>query len=339
MYMVTPSVYQKMLNCISDKDKIVTENLNEPVKEDEKTTADKIVEGISHQDFSEQPQLVEPPNIVEEQKPVVSNPTDAIFSNPNSDEYWEDDPQPLVGNYPPQELVYSNPLKTPCSQNYSEGQLAPSVKEPTMAMVDMNPRVVMRKSDIVNMNPRVELQRLQVVAPEITQKPGTQMVDMNPRVVMRKSDIVNMNPKVSLKRLQVLSPEITKKPQIRKGPFQCDICFRNFTRNWDLKRHMNSSTVHANMKTQPTQQQVIDNDLTMQELNPTNVEQQIPQSFDNWSTGITTRSGKKYVPMDTSRPSLRGKRSATVAKLGKLHIPSKSRPPGGNEQESFEHWS
>ena len=303
MYMVTPSVYQKLLNCISDKDKMLTENLNLTEKEDEKTTADKIVEGISHQDFSEQPQLVETPNIVEEQKPVVSNPTDAIFSNPNPDEYWEDDPQPLVGN-PPQQLVYSNPLKTPCSQNYSEGQLVPVVKQPTMAMVDMNPRVVMRKSDIVNLNPKVSLKRLQFLSPEIMKKPAISLAPVN------------------------TVPEIPK-----KASFQCNICFRNFTRLWDLKRHLKSSKVHGNLNLQPAKPQVLDNDLTMEELNPP-----ITESFDNWSAG-TTRSGKKFIPMDTSRPTVRGKRSAKVAKLGTLHIPSKTRPPGGDEPESFQHWS
>ena len=55
MYLVPPGVYQKLLNCISEKDKIVTDGLNLPETPAEKTPTEKIMEEISNQD------LVEPP--------------------------------------------------------------------------------------------------------------------------------------------------------------------------------------------------------------------------------------------------------------------------------------
>ena len=43
MFLVTPSVYQKMLNCISEKEQMVTNALNIPETEVEQSPTEKIV--------------------------------------------------------------------------------------------------------------------------------------------------------------------------------------------------------------------------------------------------------------------------------------------------------
>ena len=106
-----------------------------------------------------------------------------------------------------------------------------------------------------------------------------------------------------------------------------------FTRKWDLKRHLTS--IHKNIINPPIEHPQIleDDDVEMGEQ-PTG-------SFDNWSAGAT-RSGRNYVNMDTSTPTLRGKRTAKVAKLGSLKIPPKTRPEGGEESnnpDTFPHWA
>ena len=47
MLLVTPLVYQKLLNCIDEKDKVSTEELNIPTPGGNKTPSEKIIEGIS----------------------------------------------------------------------------------------------------------------------------------------------------------------------------------------------------------------------------------------------------------------------------------------------------
>ena len=51
MFLVTPSVYQKMLNCISEKEQMVTNALNIPETEVEQSPTEKIVGEIAQSDF------------------------------------------------------------------------------------------------------------------------------------------------------------------------------------------------------------------------------------------------------------------------------------------------
>ena len=262
MYLVTPSVYQILKNCISDKEKIVTDGLNATEIEKGQTPAEKIVSEIAQKDFNE-PTIAT--QIVEEQLvPPSTNPTDVIFS-----EQYNVPTEKIPKEQ--EKLVYSNPLTTPCEQDNPEGGIIPSM-----------------------------LYKQKNISEEII--PKTKL----------------LQPKIVLTRV---------------NPQQCNVCMKLFTRKWDLKRHLTS--VHKNIINPPieTPQILEDDDVEMKE--------QQNQSFDNWSAG-TTRSGKKFVNMDTSTPTLRGKRTAKVAKLGSLKIPPKSRPEGGEESnnpDTFPHWA
>lgn len=267
MYLVTPSVYQILKNCISDKEKIVTDGLNETEVVKGQTPAEKIVSEIAQKDFNE-PTIAT--QIVEEQLvPPTTNPTDVIFSEQYN--------VPSENPKEQEKLVYSNPITTPCEQDNPEGGIIPSM-----------------------------LYKQKKISEDII--PKTKL----------------LQPKIVLTRV---------------NPHQCNVCMKLFTRKWDLKRHLTS--IHNNIINPPieTPQVLEDDDIEMKE-------QQQNQSFDNWSEG-TTRSGKRFggkrfVNMDTSTPTLRGKRTAKIAKLGSIKIPAKSRPEGGEESnnpDSFEHWA
>lgn len=254
MYLVTPSVYQILKNCISDKEKTITDNLNVTETPVELTPADKMVAEIAQKDFNEPSVATQ---IVEEQiaPPQITNPSDVIFSE-------------SFPSVPKEQIVYSNPLTTPCNQDSPEGQIIPSM-----------------------------LYKTKTNMPE----------------VMQKSRFI-IPTKVST-------------------PSQCNVCMKTFSRKWDLKRHLNS--VHRNMINPQMESSPEIVDVGEEDIE----EQPKSKSFDNWSAG-TTRSGRSFVNMDTSTPSLRGKRSAKKAKLGNVQIPSKLRPPGGEESlDSFEHWA
>ena len=310
MYLVSPGVYEKLKNCITEKDKMVVDGLNVEEKE-EQSPSDKVVEEITQKDFDEQ--IVKPFEPVE-QEVIPTNPTDVIYSNPNVVE----EQKVII----PKEVEYSNPLTAPCSDVYPKEQLVPTIYQPTVSdMINVipNPAVVMRKPD--HINPNVMLERL------------PPPINMNPNVVLGKKDIVN--PTVVLNKLAVPA-NIVQKHLGKAKPisFQCPICFKLFTRKADVNRHINTiHTVNPNSRKSVSTPQVLDDgDEIMKES----------KKFDDWSTVVRRglRSGKSFA-MDTSKPTLRGKRTALKARLGNINIPSKARPPGGEESEAtetFQHW-
>lgn len=268
MFLVTPSVYQKMLNCISEKEQMVTNALNIPETEVEQSPTEKIVGEIAQSDFG-----VRAPEAafqVEQSTPVQTiatenQPADVIFSTPGGVAESGIDKN------------YTNPLKQPCTQDSSQGQIIPSLF--------YKPSIKMKK---------------QVATPQIMKPLGISPVESQDE---------------------------------RK--FKCVICSRAFSRNSDLKRHLRSPRVHTMFNKPPTQIAEIE----MPTATPTEQEVKVIENpnemFQDWSA-MTTRSGKKITPMDTSTPTIRGKRTASRAKLGNIAIPPKSRPAGG--EGSFDNW-
>ena len=128
MFLVTPSVYQKLLTSIEEKDKISIEELNtkKDFKEN-KTISEKLLEKISGKDIGLQaePNMLTPETeAIPQTQPiltreVVNEPPTEIF-----DEFYEPNVEILNENI---QDVYKNPLNEPCPQDTDQGSIIPNL--------------------------------------------------------------------------------------------------------------------------------------------------------------------------------------------------------------------
>ena len=147
MYLVTPSVYQKLLNCIEEKDKNSIENLNTDKTEGEiKTPSEQIVQKISNQDVGIQTVNETSnfgnqfnPNMGNVETQTIDTPTNQIFGS----EYLQDEfhPEEQGGAMEIKE-THTNPLKTPCQNNSNTNE-------------DVMPNLVYRPSNPSNKIPTI----------------------------------------------------------------------------------------------------------------------------------------------------------------------------------------
>lgn len=145
MLLVTPMVYQKLLNCIDEKDKISTEELNAPKFDGNvKSVSEKLVDQISSKDMGIQvtpqisskdtgiqvtpattefgTQMIPETNIP--QMATVSTETDTSeIILPNQGMPMSTQTEPEITSYE----VSNNPLRTSCPQDTDQGSIIPTL--------------------------------------------------------------------------------------------------------------------------------------------------------------------------------------------------------------------
>jgi hypothetical protein len=106
MYLVTPSVYEKLLTCIDEKDKRMTEELNNPPETSTTRPSELMVQDLSREDILPETEILEPPVEIESSGQVTNQP-ELIAEQTGVDE-----PQAIVPviNNPNQPVVYNCPF-------------------------------------------------------------------------------------------------------------------------------------------------------------------------------------------------------------------------------------
>ena len=263
MYLVTPGVYQKLLNCIEDKDKMSTEQLNIPkVPPEIKTPSEAMVEEISNRDIGIQTIPPQTENI-EMQFPETGEMGTQTINPPQTGEIGvqvgpetgematETDPIPAQPMYTQTDRIIGpietpiqfpiqpqNPLREPCPQDTNEGGIIPSL---------------FYKPSIRNRRPMKTLGKIT--------KPQLQAALQNIHQTLLPRQIVYQQPQRTLAIEHFPEPileqqTISKPRDLRQnilsvaGPsgFSCHICGHKYTRKHDLKRHLQSKTAHKNLQ-------------------------------------------------------------------------------------------
>ena len=303
MYMITKGVYQKVLNCVQEKDKIATEqmNTNKPIQEN-KTISEKIIDNISAKDLG---LSIEPPmtNIPTTTKMLSTEPVlENIASQPVVTETETITPPistetvEIALPTETQQEVYSNPLREQCPQDTEQGSIIPNLfYKPSIK----NKRIPKGSNQIIT-QPQIEIAR----------------------ELRSKSKL----------------PTPIELAGVKKNSFPCSICGKTYTRNHDLKRHLESSTAHKN-KNQVLQISNIEEPKPNLQLTQ-NIDDGLPptwhappKNFDLWNNpNPSTSSENIYIT-----PKI--KKTVDKPKLGKPYNKKKSEGGDKSIQNEFNTWS
>lgn len=356
MLLVTPMVYQKLLNCIDEKDKLLTEELNAPKFGGTiKTPSEKLLEQISSKDVGIQvaPETSEfGIQVPSETSPIhhpqmvsmetETDPMQIGFTQTETERQIPMSTQteqiPLV----PQTETLSNPLTNSCPQDTDQGSIIPTL--------------FYRPSFKTKRVSKINKQQLQSTLKQLEHKPTppTLPLEYNPdpslhTIPLQQQDIrsVRQLPSFEPKTLRKEKFDFTTIGGVKKSTFPCSICGNTFTRKHDLKRHLASPTVHKhlNLKSTITPTQPIN--LPPNPNFPPEPELP-PETFDFWDDGYpppeSRPKGKlvkrSNVPlaMDINKPTVLGKRTHGKAKLGNLRYPTKLRRGEETSEEEFTKW-
>lgn len=357
MLLVTPMVYQKLLNCIDEKDKISTEELNAPKFDGNvKSVSEKLLEQISSKDMG----IQVTPQISSKETGIQVTPATTEFGTQMIPETnipqmvtvsTETDTSEIIPPYQGMPMstqtepeitsheVSTNPLRTSCPQDTDQGSIIPTLF--------YRPSYKTKRVNKIN-------------KPELEFTP-TPHLEYNPDPLMHTRPLQEQDIRFA-KQLPSFSPRSlgNKKTDfkilggISKSNFHCSICGNTFTRKHDLKRHLASPTVHKNFKPPPIPPPVqsvepsVEPDQPippMYSMPPPVIPEPPPESFRFWGdkTSLPKPKIRVSVPpnapeiMDISRQTVLGKRTHGKAKLGNLRYPTKLRReniPG----EEFEKW-
>lgn len=336
MLLVTPLVYQKLLNCIDEKDKVSTEELNLPRPEmgGDKTPSEKIIEGISDIDVGIQtaPETAEMGVQVEPQTgdPTIAG-TDMTPMQPISTQ--TDYPEPIVEDeFVPD--VSNNPLKNQCQQDTNEGSIIPSLFYRPSLKARKLPQKWNKTVYSPKPSPLKQVTFAEPVGPYDFNPPLDPYTETRPPL---EQDVLSIKRPLS----QNMRPSSFQHPK-----FPCSVCGHSFTRKHDLQRHLASRTVHKNLNLKtfvktPTTKPII--------LPPTE-HVNADEGYEFWDDptskkpSISPKKSRLIVPpisksMDTSKPTVLGKRSHSKAKLGNLRYPRKLMKENPVEQEEFDSWT
>ena len=214
MLLVTPLVYQKLLNCINEKDKLSTEELNIPKVDEIKSSSEKIMEQISDQDIGIQP----PENITEN---IIPLPVENLVNIPIP---IENIPENIPEEIIPKE-AYSNPLRNSCPQDTDQGSIIPTLFY----------------------RPSFKTKKVTRPIKKLQNKPLA--LDFQPDTFSDTRTLGEQDVRSTKNLPPGFQPKTLRQEQqdFSQG-YPCTICGHDFTRKHDLKRHMASRTVHRNLK-------------------------------------------------------------------------------------------
>jgi hypothetical protein len=308
MYLVTPNVYDKVLQNLDEKLKKSAEELNIE-KQTEDRPSEKILEDISAQE------------IQTEQSPETTNPE---FIDPDPSEIQEAEPtfgqseiiepgevvEPpgtgLTVNQPPE---ITNPLTTSCAQPQVQDQFIPLI----------------RKQGVKKLRTQTGKIKKPIIVPSIIRQiPQIQKIQQES----------TFDP--NIKRVQLTRPEpmaMIKDIKIKPRKYVCNVCLKGFATNYHLNRHM--STVHKNLSSiekNPSYQTLPDEDIQMDK--PSLIEEPMERPvFPKPSTSKQFQSWKES--QEKAMVPSKGKRKTGEAKLKYTPRPTKTRP-GDDWFESWE---
>ena len=299
MYLVTPNVYDKVLQNIDEKLKKSTAELNIE-KQTEERPSGKILEDISTQEIQAEelgnpesinPELIDP-------EPVQIAEAEPTFGQSEIMEPGQIEPSEEVVVETQPDI---NPLTSSCAQPQVQDQFIPLIRKQG------------GKKTRVTQTGRI---KKTLIVPSIKKSPQIQRIQQES----------NFDP--NIKRVQVTRPQplemikdVLKKPR----KFVCNICLKGFATNYHLNRHI--STVHKNLSNIQTSQALPDDDIQMG--GPSGIIDDEPMErpvFPKPSTSSQFQSWKKsqekpLIPLKVNKI----KRTPAEAKLKYTPRPNKTR--------------
>ena len=316
MFLVTPTVYEKLLNCIDEKDKKITQDLNIS-KEKTQRPSDDYIQELNIESFNE-------PREVNPEYETESGGEDITETQPETDVIYRDDPSVIESESAEPLPQSTGQLDAPCVRSeqdevipqggliYRPNQKAnfKAVKEPLVKPNIQHKPFIFKK-------PVLSVPKLDpMLVDAYTNKPSVAIPRLNPPQItlqnipkLQQDQIDAFSKSVSSKQKTIVPVIKKKKDTVKTKNYQCHVCMKFWRSKWDLRRH--TSTVHANVgNVQPLQ----DTDDVMLEQ-----QQQQQEDFPAW---------KRTKPQ---------KRSSSQAKLPTLK--PKFRPPGGDDEGEYESWN
>lgn len=305
MYLVTPTIYDKLLKSIDEKDIKIVEQLNIDKDAPSDRLSEKYLETVTAQEF-EQPLIQESIVPSEVVSPEFIDP-ESEFEQPEQTfgqvelaEAGEiHDPQPTVI----EEGRFSNPLRTDCALPEVQEKLIPKIV-----------RVGVKKGGITKpVSTTKGLKRSKIIMPQILK---------NPQILrVQTQDVVQ--PSVGQIRPKLVVNYPSNIPAIKdiKRRFVCNICKKGFLTSYHLNRHVQS--VHKNIiqKSDPTSI-LPEEDIQMQTQPIIPQPGTSTQEFPSWNIQQTLALPGK-------------KRSAMQAKLPYSPRPTKMR----SEESDYPQWN
>lgn len=253
MYLVGPSVYEKLLHCINDVDKKETLGLNEqPILEEEvETPATKYISQLNANDLEGVPSNTDLPTAAAATDLPLPPPAPPTTATPATEIFPEFEPQFETND---SIQLGQNPLKTPCELQREENK-----KKQKLIVLNV------RKNDTPSTTTTTTLDD---GPPGIREKFAELKEKLkNPTTYVCTTCNKTFHKSFNLNRHQVTMHKF--KP-VQIGKISCNICGKKFQQKWQIVKHM--SEVHS-----PEQQQQQQQFETQQE------EQQQQQEMDDAS--------------------------------------------------------
>jgi len=361
MFLVTPTVYEKLLNCIDEKDKKSTENLNIS-KDKTQRPSDDYIQGLNIESFNEPREVSE---VESEQSGEQTTESDIIYKdNPDVIES-----ESMETHQNPEQFEQ---LSSPCKIS-EQGEVIPpggliyrpqasfkAVKEPIVSI----PRLSQRDIDYHTKpnQPIVSLPKLPQTVIDYHTKPNQPIVSL-PRLSQREIEFFSAKPKTQ----SIIRKPVLALPKLSQG--EIDIYTKTSNPQVVLQKlpDLQQAQIDAFEKTAKKKQKVIVPLIKKQET--TKIKNfQCPICMKFWRSKWDLRrhtstvhanfrqkqSTENVQPLpdtdDTMAETMQEqqdefpiwtrtraqKRSSTQAKLPTLK--PKFRPPGGDDEHEYESW-
>ena len=264
MYLVSPAVYEKLLKCIDEGDKSVTEALNEPMPGpgEDKRPSEQIVEQIHLDELIPKKKKKITPEMLSaalaDVQSTIPQPTQHTLPTiPEEDEdvLMQDQPPPMILNDPPTDvpmIPVPPPItfeELPASSPVQPAQLALPA-QPAQLALPAPPKPILRPPKLKAPTPRLALPmpvQAPIVQPIQSNIPiQPQFTTNQPRLIM-PDIMVNPKPAVPPKCITTRRGTIcntSTMPTLRstnRNPgerYFCTMCSRSYSRKYDLKKHL-----------------------------------------------------------------------------------------------------
>jgi len=336
MFLVTPPVYNKLLNCIDEREKQKTEELNALPEEIEERPSERIIEQMNREAMDE----FESEPISETIQQPISEPiseTSRIFGDGQGEDVYEEvvekPPAPIIR----ERQIIDNPLRTSCSKTPIEDEdedvellydpnpkIQPAVKNDESSIAKTfssrlrEPKNVGGIIKSKNSNPLTKLNKpnlIQKGAQEYRTSDGKILrFDKVPKIILKKID--EPPGERTFEQPQSVSqiPQVIVEPNIEIAKskigdsLQCVVCLKDYKTKPSLKRHM--TTVHRNLEV-----------ITKGNKTERIIKRAGRSNNPNPSKLLTTTSTNNFPDWSRAKPI---KRSATEAKF-KTPYPKRSK--------------
>ena len=370
MYLVTPSVYQKLLNCIEEKDIRATEELNMPKPPEEiKTPSERLLEEISGRDVGIQ---VQPET--SEMGVQVGGPLPTVADISTETEIPVVQPMFTQTEVIPTEPMYTQTEIIPTQPIATQTEIIPAqpIATQTMTPIAIPTAPISTQTEVyenVLRQPCPQETSQGSVIPSLFYKPSIppiktkrfarpitkpllasalQQIQIQPQQQTIPTEIftdpnlpvgVNMQPTVKLTRLppHKLVGLPTKILTSGKPSFACSACGKKYTRKHDLKRHLESKNVHKDFTfTMNPETMKLPPNLTAPTQQPNPIVGP-EETFEFYQTNPAPGPSRTLRPRAVVPGILTSqKRSAGKAKLGRPRFVQKRRPASSKEGEEGE---